>query len=396
MGLSCSTLSNFCNCKNYDTRCENNFRFCPKDNKDNLNDSNQDLSYLTNNNNFKNISRNYSFEKASILSKIHKTNAVNKIINYYRKFKDKNTPIKNLKKSHKTDGRISKRKLRSILKKKNNSIYYLGNKNTKGLKDGFGMDIRDKKIKYIGFYKNDLASGIGKYIDGNEIYEGEFLNDFAFGFGIYKNSDNIIYEGEWVNDSQENYGIEKWKDGSKYFGEYKNGKKNGIGTYIWADGYKYEGEWVNNNLEGYGIYYGNNSFIYIGQWKKNLKNGFGELLWSDKKYIGFFSNDLKNGFGIYYCKNVNKAFSGFWKNGKRFGFGKYMDSKNKKYGLWDENGKVDLIKSEEEAFKVLENKNLKNYRIYFELSLDDISNYCVNNDEIDYLVKWIKITNNFY
>ena len=394
MGLSYDTVTNFCDCKNNDTRCEKQFIFCLKN--DNLNDSNQDLSYLTNNNNFKNISRNYSFEKANIISKIHRTNAVNKIINFYRKFKGQKTRVKNIKKSYSVDAKLTKRKKKSNLKQKNNNIYYLGRKNTQGLKDGFGMDIRDKKIKYIGYYKNDLASGIGKYIDGNEIYEGEFINDYAFGYGIYKKDDNIIYEGEWVNDSQQNYGIEKWKDGSKYFGQYKDGKKNGIGTYIWGDGYKYEGEWVNNYLEGYGIYYDNNNFIYIGQWKKNYKEGFGELLWSDKKYIGFFSNDKKNGFGIYYCKTVNKAFSGFWKNGKRFGFGKYMDSKTKKYGIWDENGKVDLLKNEEEAYKVLEKKDLKKYKIYFELSLDDISNYCVNNDEIDYLVKWIKITNNFY
>ena len=395
MGLSYNTLTDFCGCKYSDKPHEERLFFCCNEtNKDN---TNENLSYLaySNNNNIKKSATVYSYDKSYNESIIIQNNAANKIINFYRKFKNQKPPP-SLRKSRTCEEVIGRKTSTSNFKQKKNSIFYLGEKNSLGQKNGFGIDMLNNEIKYIGYYKNDKASGIGKYIDGSDIYEGEFENDGAYGFGIYKNSDKLIYIGEWINDSQENYGIEKWKDGSKYFGEYKGGKKNGLGTYVWGDGFIYEGEWVDNHLEGYGIYYGNNQNIYIGQWKKSLKEGFGELLWSDKKYLGFFSDDKKNGFGIYYCKNINKAFSGFWKKGKRFGFGKYMDRKTKKYGLWDENGKVNWLKNEDEAFNFLESKNLNNYKIYFELTLDDISNYCINNDDIDYLVKWTKITNNFY
>ena len=127
--------------------------------------------------------------------------------------------------------------------------------------------------------------------------------------------------------------------------------------------------------------------IYVGEWKNNLKEGFGELLSKEKKYIGFFRKDKKEGFGILYLNKLNKAFMGFWKKGKQLGFGKLMTRNKRKYGIWSEDTLANWFKSEEEAFDYLESNGLKNYKTFFVFTLDDIRNYCINNDEFNSLLE---------
>ena len=62
-----------------------------------------------------------------------------------------------------------------------------------------------------------------QFRDG-DIYEGEWFNDKAHGFGIYKHINGAIYEGEWENDQQSGKGKESWPDGSVYTGDFLNGK----------------------------------------------------------------------------------------------------------------------------------------------------------------------------
>ncbi len=141
-------------------------------------------------------------------------------------------------------------------------------------KNGLNFQVWAKNYYYIGYYKDDMADGIGKLIIGNNKHFGEFKNDQENGFGIfYNNINETIYEGYWLNGTQNDYGKEKWSDGSIFFGKYWKGVKNGIGTYLWKDGSKYEGEFFNNMFEGYGIYYYNKNKVYLGEWKKNKKNG---------------------------------------------------------------------------------------------------------------------------
>lgn len=266
-----------------------------------------------------------------------------------------------------------------------NEYIYIGNK-INNLKEGFGVTIWNNNTKYVGFYKNDKANGWGKFMSGDSHYEGGFSEGGASGFGIYNHGKETFYMGYWRDDSQESYGIERWKDGAEYLGEYYEGKKHGIGTYIWDDGSKYQGEWRNNRLEGYGIYFYNGNSVYIGGFKNSLKEGFCEFICPEKKYIGFYSKDKKNGFGMFYWKNVGKAFIGFWKDGKQLGIGKYMTKNQKKYGIWKTGGEVIWIKNEEEAFYLLSNEGLKEYKFFFTLTLDDIGNYCINNDNFDQLL----------
>ena len=273
--------------------------------------------------------------------------------------------------------------VRSLLSKE---YKYIGEKSPNNLKEGFGICIWNNQTKYIGYFKNNKADGYGKFIDENIKYKGQFKNDVASGYGIYSKGDELLYQGYWLNDLQDNYGWETWIDNSEYSGQYKEGKKHGIGVYNWEDGTKYEGFWNKNVREGYGIMYYTKKKIYIGEWKNNEKEGFGELITSDKKYVGFFSKDKKEGFGIIYLNKINKAYMGFWQKGKQFGFGKIMTRNKKKYGIWLENSQVNWFKNEEESFKFLETNGLKAYKSFFIFTLDDIRNYCINNDEFNSLL----------
>ena len=276
------------------------------------------------------------------------------------------------------------KRARSLLS--NSDFKYIGQKNSSNLKDGFGICLWINKGKYIGTFKNNKAEGYGKFIVENIKYKGQFKDDVACGFGIYTKGQELLYVGYWLNDLQDDYGCETWIDNSEYFGKYKLGKKHGLGIYDWPDGSRYEGYWNMNFREGYGIMYYTKDKIYIGEWKNNLRDGFGELLVKEKKYIGFFIKDKQEGFGILYSSKSNKAFMGFWKKGKQLGFGKLMTRNKRKYGLWGEDSIVNWFKNEEEAFEFLEKTGLKNYKTFFLFTLDDIRNYCINNDEFNSLL----------
>ena len=395
------TVYKICDCKNKDTRPEEKFAtYNFESNKKIFFRNNNNSSIKTLNSSSKNtkdtlepniaanlIIKNYKLYKGK---KNNKIELKNKIL--YDKNDNINKPNHNLVinesfNEHNYSSYLSNNSnLKRMKNLKNKDFLYIGGKSANGLKEGFGITIWNNHPKHIGNYKNNKPEGYGKFIYDNDKYLGEFKDGTACGFGIYNHEDEVIYTGYWFDDLEENYGIEKWKDGSEYKGQFSEGKKHGIGTYIWNDGSKYEGNWNKNIMEGFGIKYYNKRKVYIGEWKNNLKDGFGEFLFVGRKYIGFFSKDQIEGFGIYYWAKTNKAYMGFWKNGKQFGFGKFMTRNNRKYGNWTTHTQVNWFKTEEEAFDFMENKGLNSYKAIFLFSLDDIRNYCINNDEFNELL----------
>lgn len=229
-----------------------------------------------------------------------------------------------------------------------------------GITNKFKLEKIEKNEKQI--YR---AHGIGifKHAEG-DIYKGKFVNDETNGYGIYTYSTGATYEGMWKEDNQCGYGIEEWKDGSNFKGLYENGMKQGIGTYNWSDGSTYSGQWDKNDLHGYGIYTFADGRIYMGEWQNNSMHGFGEFFWADgKKYVGYYVNDKKEGFGMYMWHNPIRLYIGFWLNGKQHGLGKYFSEKNSNqtnsWGLYEKGNKSKIFKSKDEAFKILEEDQLK-------------------------------------
>ena len=291
----------------------------------------------------------------SEIEKITMKNKINKIENAYLKYKNKTSTTSQYTNENKTTDIDLP------------GIEFIGQKDNKGNKIGFGIQKMRDGSKFRGVYINDKVNGWGIYEhkDG-DIYRGEYQNDRTCGYGEYSHANGAVYYGYWNNDMQYGIGFEIWEDSSQYSGEYDKGKKEGIGTYIWQDQTMYRGEWKFNNLHGYGIYNYSDGRIYSGEWKNNKMHGYGEFSWVDgKKYIGFYKNDQRDGFGIYYWPN-NRFFIGFWKEGKQNGIGRYIKGETAKYGIW-ENGKRESWLNNEEFANCLEPRD-ENYIFIFQMN----------------------------
>ena len=254
-------------------------------------------------------------------------------------------------------------------------IEFIGSHDSRGHKQGFGIQKMKDGSRFRGIFTNDKVNGWGIYEhkDG-DIYRGEYENDRTSGYGEYSHGNGAIYYGYWIDDLQFGIGYEIWNDSSKYTGEYNDGKKDGIGTYIWQDQTMYRGEWKANNIQGFGIYNYVDGRQYSGEWKDNQMHGYGEFIWVEgKKYIGFYKNDKKEGFGIYYWPN-NRFFVGFWKGGKQNGVGKYIKGDSIKFGIWKDGKREKWFDNEEEFSNYLEPKDEK-YLSIFQLNKNQLSKY---------------------
>ena len=47
------------------------------------------------------------------------------------------------------------------------------------------------------------------FLDG-DVYEGEWLDDKAHGYGFYLHVDGTKYQGDWLEDKQHGQGTEEW------------------------------------------------------------------------------------------------------------------------------------------------------------------------------------------
>ena len=254
---------------------------------------------------------------------------------------------------------------------------YIGKRDSKGLKQGFGIHKMRNGSRFRGIFTNDKVTGWGIYDVDGDIYKGEFKNDRICGYGEYSHGNDAVYYGYWKNDIQFGIGYEIWGDSSQYSGEYNNGKKDGIGTYIWQDKKIYMGEWKENNMEGFGINKYADGKQYSGEWKNNKMNGYGEFIWVDgRKYVGFYKDDKKEGFGIFYWPD-NKFFIGFWKDGKQNGFGKYIKGDECKYGIWKEGKRekwidnvddfINKLNPEHEVYQVITTYNKEKLKILMDI-----------------------------
>ena len=125
------------------------------------------------------------------------------------------------------------------------------------------QELRLSDRKYIGQVINGLPEGNGvMYIDGGNIYKGEFKNGKYEGKGIY-------------------YYNEEPSKGDRYEGDFKNGKSEGKGIYYWNDGMRYEGDWKNDKREGKGIYYFNNGDRKMGDWLDGKEIGKHVILYAN-------------------------------------------------------------------------------------------------------------------
>lgn len=164
---------------------------------------------------------------------------------------------------------------------------------------------------YTGQWRHGHMTGQGRmeWLAGSsqegDMYEGQWDDDLAHGYGRYIHGDGGTYEGEWDQDLQSGRGVEYWPDGSRYEGEFYDGSKHGVG--IWKGGEtleEYSGEFRFDEMEGEGRYSFADGRLYTGQWSQGRMSGQGEMRWpSGARYEGSWKEDKQHGEGILVSAN---------------------------------------------------------------------------------------------
>ena len=130
---------------------------------------------------------------------------------------------------------------------------------------------------YDGEWLDDLQSGIGREIKGDEKYTGGFLNGKYHGNGIFIDNEQNQYDGEWLYGKRSGMGSWSNKQGDQYKGEFFNDLFTGHGQFTFSNGDLYVGEFVEGKICGYGEYLYLNWEVYQGICKDGLPNGLGKL-----------------------------------------------------------------------------------------------------------------------
>ena len=229
---------------------------------------------------------------------------------------------------------------------KNINYNYLGEKDEKKNKNGFGIITYDDKSKLKGNFKNNKLNGFGKFIDLHSIYSGNYIDSIPNGFGIYK-KDNVTTIGDdWLKNNLNGVGFQIFGLNDFYEGEFNKSVKQGIGLYHWNDNTICFGEWNDDKMNGYGVIKYANDNIYMGEFKENIMDGWGEFIWNDNKYYcGGYKDGFKHGFGIYVIdfKKLN-CYIGFWEYGQACGLGIKINDNDMIIGIWKDGKRINYVK----------------------------------------------------
>jgi len=201
------------------------------------------------------------------------------------------------------------------------------NKRRNNVKCINGKYIYEDGTYYIGEFKDNIPNGKGikYYLNGNILYEGDFINGKFEGKGKYIYDNGYYFIGEYKNGIRNGKGIKYYPNGKiLYECEFIDGKAEGNGKFIYEDGSSYIGQYKNNFRNGKGIfYYPNGKINYEGDWSNGRKDGFGKFIYEDDKYyyIGQWKNDLMHGKGILFYENGKICYKGEYINGRPNGIG---------------------------------------------------------------------------
>lgn len=110
-----------------------------------------------------------------------------------------------------------------------------------------------------------------------------------------------------TGDCQNGKGKVIFGDNTIYEGEFKNGLAEGYGICHYSDGSTYTGFWKANNIEGEGVYFGNDGNTIRGIWKNN------ELIEENNNVLNKkMANRHQDIFEEVATKNTNANISKTW------------------------------------------------------------------------------------
>jgi hypothetical protein len=201
-----------------------------------------------------------------------------------------------------------------------------------GQKHGYGILKWKSGQMYMGQFKSDKRSGLGKLADvqGKLIYEGSFDNDVFSGSGILTSEDGSVYKGDFAVGLKEGMGVQTWPNGEKYVGEWHQNKKNGFGTVFFAKSDSinrlyYTGNFINDEKNGNGFFEWKDGAFYKGGFKNGIRHDIGlEFFSNGEIFNGTYVNDERqNGANFFGTSTNGLVYLGPFENGKIAGSGTY-------------------------------------------------------------------------
>ena len=120
---------------------------------------------------------------------------------------------------------------------------YEGEHNQGKQRDGKGTLWASDGSLYQGNWSNHRAYGFGvKLYPDSSIYEVQWKEGKRSGDGVFYTLEGDRYEGLWRDDQMEVQGLKKWKNGDRYMGDWSKGKRHGQGVYFYANGSVFSGK----------------------------------------------------------------------------------------------------------------------------------------------------------
>ena len=109
-----------------------------------------------------------------------------------------------------------------------------------------------------------------KYPNG-DTYDGQYINGYRVGFGVYRYANGEKYEGEWNDNHKHGIGkmsyVKKGDQDGEYNGFWEHGKRHGEGVFTYKNGDSYSGWWRHGEKEGTGTYKFKSTGMHMfGEW----------------------------------------------------------------------------------------------------------------------------------
>lgn len=148
----------------------------------------------------------------------------------------------------------------------------------KGKRNGFGILTQPDRSCYIGFWEENLRSGLGKYISYNGVFSNLTPNDHHH---HHRHHQNTSENGDTLNNNNNNNNNHHHLHASQphgdcYLGYWLNDQKNGYGVFYYENGDVFQGEWKNGRRHGSGLEnICDNTSSFCGSWKIDQRHGVG-------------------------------------------------------------------------------------------------------------------------